>query len=551
MSHTTPITERDRAWFEELSGVIARGRSALLARQHDDGRWCGAVETDEPLAAELVLLLASLGRHDDPLIPLAANSLLKRQQADGTWGDLDASVRVYFALTVAGHAADAPHMRRADDAIRARGGFGAADALTHTYLALLGKSPFLALPAVQEVLLPKWLGGIDARPEWERAARVALGIVGAHASNGHRPFRRRAVRAAANWLRARYAEDGTDSNFRTLALTALALRCLGVPADDAEMRWVLAQIDSLCVVTGDELTVRPFRAPDRDTSLGLIAATDAGARPAGRDAAAWLLAHDGRPRDAATAALALTALARGGHVLSVAASAAVYRALTELLAAQNRDGGWGAFDRGVKGDPSCPAITATVLEAIGHFGFRVGQRPVDLAVRFVLDRQELDGFWRDRWGGCALRTTWQVLTGLHAAGCDVYGLPVRRAVRWLKEGQHADAGWGGPTDTACAVLALLVAGEGDSAEARAGVEFLAGTQKADGTWREPGFPGSGVAPGPRLRYELDSACLPLTAVSRYASGRGRPVEVRKSFVRADAGHAIPGPKGTRHTLAEM
>jgi squalene-hopene/tetraprenyl-beta-curcumene cyclase len=205
----------------------------------------------------------------------------------------------------------------------------------------------------------------------------------------------------------------------------------------------------------------------------------------------------------------------------------------------------------VTGDPSCPAITGRVLEALGHFGFRVGQPPVDAAVRFILARQELCGGWRNRWGAGALQATWPVLAGLGAVGCDVYGLPVRRAVRWLKEAQDGDAAWGGPTETAWAVLALLAASEGESPEAQAGAEFLAGTQRADGTWAEREFPSTGLAPDARHRHELDALCFPLTALARYASDRGRPAQPRKALTRTDAGHAVGGPKGYRHTLAEM
>lgn len=577
MNHTyktpEPLSERDAAWFEELAATVRRGRTALLKHKHPDGHWTGTTECDEPLEAELVLLLAFLGKFDDPRIPLATNHLLASQQPGGGWGDLSASVKAYFALKLGGQGAGAPHMTRAANAIRAQGGAGAADPLTRVWLALLGQVPYSACaPApVQAVLLPGWLGGVGATPEWNRAVRVALGLIEAHEpvavvpeargvselfvrpvaakkANGRRPFLNRAIRASANWLRSRYAEDGPDASFRALAFTAVALKSLGVPTDDAEMRWVLAQIENLCVIDGDRLRVRPFRTPVRDTAVSLVAlGGDAGG-------AEWLLERDSRsaplPRDAETTALMLTALARGGHVMSVASSEVVYQALNRLLAAQNRDGGWPAFDRGAAGDPSCPAITACVLEALGHFGFRLGQPPVDAATRFVLERQEISGQWRTRWGTGALQTTWQVFVGLHAVGFDVYGLPVRRAVRWLKESQNADGGWGAtPSETAWAVLALLTAGEGESDEVRAGVEFLAGTQRADGTWAEKGFAGTGFGPGTKLARDLDALCFPLLALTRYTTDRGQPVETRK--VRRDAGHALAGPKAARHTLAEM
>ena len=65
---------------------------------------------------------------------------------------------------------------------------------------------------------------------------------------------------------------------------------------------------------------------------------------------------------------------------------------------QNRDGGWAAFDRDIDNeiltkvpfadhnamlDPSCPDITARVLEALGHYGYRVGHPPVDRALAFI------------------------------------------------------------------------------------------------------------------------------------------------------------------------
>lgn len=581
-THTTsePLSERDAAWFEELTGTIARGRTALLGLQHQDGHWTAAVECDEHLEAELVLLLAFLNTPNDPRVAPAVNTLLKAQRADGTWGDLSASVKAYFALKLAGQPVNAPHMTRAAEAIRSHGGASSADSLTRAWLALLGQLPHSACARtpVQAVLLPKWLGGPRSRPEWERAVRVALSLIQAHEpvarvpdalgvpelfvcpvpaqkTNRLRPLRERAIRTATNWLRARYSEDGPDSSFRTLAFIAIALKALGVPDTDAEARWVLSQIGALCVVEGDALTVRPFRAPVRDAALALIALTDTEpgrTSPARGSAAEWLLEYGSRRvRGAEAVALMLTALARGGYVRTVAASAMVHRSLNELLAVQNRDGGWAAFDRGVSGDPSCPAVTACVLEALGHFGFRVGQPPVDAAVRFVLERQEISGQWRTRWGTGALQTTGRVFAGLHAVGFDVYELPVRRAVRWLRDAQNPDASWGGATETAWAVLALVTAGEGESNEVRAGVEFLAGTQRADGTWAEKGFPATGFAPGDRLRNELDTACFPLMALGRYATDRGQPVEVRKTTVRRDSGHTAPGPKSYRHTLAEM
>lgn len=260
-----------------------------------------------------------------------------------------------------------------------------------------------------------------------------------------------------------------------------------------------------------------------DTALSLVALADSAARPC-EAAVAWLLKRDFA--DTGTAATVLTALARGGYSLRAACGATIHRAIDRLLNSQNRDGGWPALD----GEPSCPAATAGALEALGHFGFRTGQPPVNAAIKFLLARQEEGGEWLTYRGAGGVATTGRVIAGLRACGSDVYALPVRRAVRWLKESQDGDGGWG--ESTAAAVLALLAAGEGEGAEMRAGVEFLVGTQRANGTW-------DGATP------------LSLLALGGYLSDRDKPAEVRKVHVRIDAGHRATGPKAApRHTLAE-
>ena len=102
-----------------------------------------------------------------------------------------------------------------------------------------------------------------------------------------------------------------------------------------------------------------------------------------------------------------------------------------MLAMQNRDGGWGAFDRdndrhflcyvpfadhNAMIDPSTPDLCGRVLEALGKLGRRVGDPHVDRAVEFVRRTQEADGSWFGRWGVNYIYGTWQVLTGLVEVG---------------------------------------------------------------------------------------------------------------------------------------
>src|SRR5262249_21688521 len=190
--------------------------------------------------------------------------------------------------------------------------------------------------------------------------------------------------------------------------------------------------------------------------------------------------------------MVLIALARNGHSIREACRPAVHRALNWLLAMQNTDGGWAAFDRDINKeiltkvpfadhnamlDPSCPDITARVLEALSHYGYRAGRPPVDRATAFILSHQEENGSWFGRWGVNYVYGTWQVLVGLAAVGSDMGSPVVRRAVRWLKDVQNADGGGGesrashdGPptgrqggstaAQAAGAGLGLFAAGEG-------------------------------------------------------------------------------------------
>ena len=102
---------------------------------------------------------------------------------------------------------------------------------------------------------------------------------------------------------------------------------------------------------------------------------------------------------------------------------------------QNRDGGWAAFDRDINRevltkvpfadhnamlDPSCPDITARVLEALGDYGYRrrSSAGPIG-ALAFLRKTQEKRGCWLGRWGVNYLYGTWQVLVGLQTIGFDM------------------------------------------------------------------------------------------------------------------------------------
>src|SRR6266704_5253659 len=132
-----------------LEASIASATSALLEYRRPDGHWVFELEADSTIPAEYVLLRHYLGEPvDAPLQTKIANYLRRVQGAHGGWplvhdGDFDmsASVKAYFALKMIGDSADAPHMVRAREAIRSRGGASHSNVFTRLMLVLQALEP--------------------------------------------------------------------------------------------------------------------------------------------------------------------------------------------------------------------------------------------------------------------------------------------------------------------------------------------------------------------------------------------------------------------------
>jgi squalene-hopene/tetraprenyl-beta-curcumene cyclase len=322
------------------------------------------------------------------------------------------------------------------------------------------------------------------------------------------------------------------------------------------------------------------QSPVWDTALAAIALADAGLpddHPALRRAADWLLAEEvrvrgdwavARPRlepggwafefandnypdtdDTAEVALALL---RARPADRERARAALDRAVRWLEGMQSTGGGWGAFDADntrvlvrelpfldfgeVIDEPSAD-VSAHVLEllaAVGH-----AETPVARAgLRWLLDQQETDGSWFGRWGINYVYGTGAALPALIALGVAPQERCIRRAVRWLEEHQNADGGWGEDprsyddpawigrgdstaSQTAWALLALHAAGEA-RAPARAvarGIAWLVRSQRADGTWDEPQYTGTGFPSDYYINYHLYRLSFPIMALGRCLRAR--------------------------------
>lgn len=227
---------------------------------------------------------------------------------------------------------------------------------------------------------------------------------------------------------------------------------------------------------------------------------------------------------------------------------AIARGETWMLAMQNDDGGWGAFDRNNNReflcripfadhnamiDPSSPDITARVLEALAALGRKPDFAPIQRGLAYIRQTQEADGSWFGRWGVNYIYGTWQVLVGLNAVGVPANDPAVKAGAAWLVATQQPCGGWGEtpasyddpalkgqgtptPSQTAWALLGLMAAGLHDSPAVRRGIAYLMETQNPDGTWDEPEYTGTGFPRVFYLRYHYYRIYFPLMALARYA-----------------------------------
>src|SRR5215470_7429629 len=162
-----------------------------------------------------------------------------------------------------------------------------------------------------------------------------------------------------------------------------------------------------------------------------------------------------------------------------------------------------------------------------------GSRAARRGVVWLLRAQESDGSWFGRWGANYVYGTGAVVPALIAAGVQPGKPAIRRAVAWLEQHQNPDGGWGEDmrsyddpslaghgastaSQTAWALLALLAAGGAEPA-VEAGVRWLAGHQRSDGTWDEPQFTGTGFPRDFYINYHLYRLVFPVSALGRYLS----------------------------------
>jgi squalene-hopene/tetraprenyl-beta-curcumene cyclase len=187
MHSTKPTASVDSVALEKS---IASATEALLGYRQADGHWVFELEADSTIPSEYVLLRHYLAEPVDAVLEgKIANYLRRTQGAHGGWPlvhdgpfDMSASVKSYFALKMIGDSVDAPHMVRAREAIRARGGAAYSNVFTRFLLALYGVVTWRAVPVlpIEIMLLPMWSPfHLNKISYWARTTIVPLMVLAA------------------------------------------------------------------------------------------------------------------------------------------------------------------------------------------------------------------------------------------------------------------------------------------------------------------------------------------------------------------------------------
>jgi squalene-hopene/tetraprenyl-beta-curcumene cyclase len=536
-----------------LEPHIQSATRALLDLQKPDGHWVFELEADATIPAEYVLMRHYLAEPVDAELERKIAVYLRRiQGTHGGWplfheGDFDmsASVKAYFALKMIGGPIEAEHMRRARDAIRARGGAARSNVFTRTLLALYGNISWRAVPAmpVEIMLLPKWFPFHFTKISyWSRTVIAPLLVLLAKKPRARNPkgvridelflespqqarlaprapqqnrwwfaffrgvdaalrviepliparMRKRAIeRAVAFTIEHLNGEDGIGAIFPAMANSVLMFDTLGYDENYPHRAIARRAIEKLLVIDEDEAYCQPCVSPVWDTGLLCHA-----------------LLEVGDERNIAQADKALEWL-RTRQILDLKGDWAHNRPHV-------RPGGWAfQYNNPHYPDVDDTAVVAMAMDRAQKLQGRSDLRePIARAREWILGMQSRNGGW----GAFDADNIYYYLNHIpfadHGALLDpptedvtarcvsllaqVGQTPptephIAKAIEYLRHTQHAEGSWFGrwgmnyiygTWSVLCALNAVGI--DSGSGEIRKAVDWLVRIQNEDGGWGEDG-----------------------------------------------------------------
>jgi squalene-hopene/tetraprenyl-beta-curcumene cyclase len=390
-----------------------------------------------------------------------------------------------------------------------------------------------------------------------------------------KPLRRRALRECKAWmLQHMDRSEGLAAIYPAMMNSIFALMALGHSPEDPITAREIREFSRFEIEEGDTIRMQPCVSPVWDTCIAMVSLEEAGLpadHPALVKAADWMLSKqvlgagdwqfknkDAEPGgwafefrndffpDVDDTAFVLMALQRVKHPDPERMEKSVRLGLQWLLSMQNKDGGWGAFDRdndrqllvnipfadhNAMIDPSTADVTARVVECLGRFGWPAEHPAIQRAVNLLLQDQCEDGSWFGRWGVNYVYGTSGVLRALETVSLTAKEF-CQRAISWLRAVQKADGSFGESlwsytdpstkgqgnstaSQTAWGLIGLLAGAEANDPAVQKAVSYLVHQQNSDGSWSEAEFTGTGFPGVFYLKYHLYRNSFPLYALARF------------------------------------
>jgi squalene-hopene/tetraprenyl-beta-curcumene cyclase len=340
-----------------LETAILRAQENLLGLQRPEGYWVGELMVDSTLVTDTVVYHHWAGKVNKTWQRKAVNRIFSMQLPDGGWNiylggpsDVNATIKAYLALKLAGVRVTDWRMLRAREVALRLGGVPRMNTFSKLYLALIGLFPWEYVPTIpsEVLLIGKWFHvNFWDMSNWSRAMLVPLAIInhfkptrpvpvdlnelypeGYHerdlalapdpdnlswrnfflwldrlhkfaewfAEHNIHPFRKRALRNAERWMLERFeGSDGLAAIFPAMLNSLIALKALGYPDDHPEVVRAERELKKLEHETENDVRIEPCFSPVWDTAIVAVCLHESGIlenHPALKRAAEWLMERE-------------------------------------------------------------------------------------------------------------------------------------------------------------------------------------------------------------------------------------------------------------------
>jgi squalene-hopene/tetraprenyl-beta-curcumene cyclase len=349
--------------WPELEAALRRSQDYLFSLQRPEGFWVGELMVDSTLVSDTIAYHHWNGKVDPEWQRKAVNHILAMQLPDGGWNiyhggpsEVNATIKAYLALKLAGMSATDPRMLRAREVAMNLGGVPRMNTFSKLYLALLGLFPWKYVPTIpcEVLLIGKWFHvNFWDMSNWSRAMLVPLAIInhfkptrplknnvnldelypqGFHerdlalapdperislrnfflwldrlhkfaelfAQHGIHPFRKTALKKAEKWMLERFeGSDGLAAIFPAMLNALIALKALGYVDDHPQVLRAERELKKLEHESADSVRIEPCFSPVWDTAIVAVCLRESGVpedHPKLKQAAEWLMTKEIRFR---------------------------------------------------------------------------------------------------------------------------------------------------------------------------------------------------------------------------------------------------------------